>query len=68
MLRQSMSISRALFPDLERLLERAFKDYDITIDSEKKQHLAEYNVYSPLGYNIRSNIESLAGFSDDQVS
>ncbi|EKD19571.1 hypothetical protein MBM_02808 [Drepanopeziza brunnea f. sp. 'multigermtubi' MB_m1] len=62
------AFDKANIPDHIRQLERAFKDYDITSDSKKKQHLAEYNVSSFFGYNIRCNIESLGSFSDDKVS
>ncbi|EKD18860.1 hypothetical protein MBM_03102 [Drepanopeziza brunnea f. sp. 'multigermtubi' MB_m1] len=56
------------FVNASNYLERAFKDYGIVIDSEKKQCFAEYNISSLFGYNIRCNIKSFGGFSDPKVT
>ncbi|EKD18938.1 hypothetical protein MBM_03180 [Drepanopeziza brunnea f. sp. 'multigermtubi' MB_m1] len=56
------------FVNAPNYLERAFKNYGIVTDSEKKQCFAEYNISSPFDYNIRCNIESFGGFSDPKVT
>ncbi|EKD14516.1 hypothetical protein MBM_07237 [Drepanopeziza brunnea f. sp. 'multigermtubi' MB_m1] len=63
-----LAFDKANITDHIRQLERAFKDYGIVTDSEKKQCFAEYNISGPLGYNIRCNIKSLGSFSDPKVT